>query len=365
MEEVKISKDFTNRDWVELRRQLVLDENWETAFRVFNDRVQTRFLTPIEKIKGIEKNEGQGFSITLISVALLEHIAALESGKIYKAHGELLCPNEYSRSAALFKSFLKESEQFKESFSSDSRNYFYENIRCGLVHEARTLGNDIIISDSSEKNEREEELYFKVGNQYRLNRDVLLRKLNAHIDQMRSRLLDQNDILLKRNFLLKFDEISGLKHKWYFMYGSNLQEKQLQERLRDIEKSEPKIVDWYLGKQRCQLKDYKFVYNKYSNNDSTAKANLLDSEGSVVEGVAILLEVGNLDKFIKCWEKGYDQVEVDLWIGESSFKAVTCISHDIIDIGPKEDYVSKILVGAKENDLPEEYINEFLRPRNV
>ncbi len=362
MEEVKISKDFTNRDWVELRRQLVLDENWETAFRVFNDRVQTRFLTPIEKIKGIEKNEGQGFSITLISVALLEHIAALESGKIYKAHGELLCPNEYSRSAALFKSFLKESEQFKESFSSNSkRENFYDNIRCGLVHEARTLGNDIIISDSSEKNERKGELYFKVGNQYRLNRDELLRKLNAHIDQIRSRLLDQNDILLKRNFLLKFDEISGLKHKWYFMYGSNLQEKQLQERLRDIEKSEPKIVDWYLGKQRCQLKGYKFVYNKYSNKDSTAKANLLASEGSVVEGVAILLEAGSMEKFMDCWEQGYDVVKVILWIGNDSFEAVTCISNKLTDEEPSKKYVEKILIGAKENDLPEEYVNEFLR----
>lgn len=361
MEEVKISKDFTNRDWVELRRQLVLDENWETAFRVFNDRVQTRFLTPIEKIKGIEKNEGQGFSITLISVALLEHLAALESGKIYKVSRpgsrRELSPIEYSVSAGLFNSFLKKATLFKESFSDGSRKNFYDNIRCGLVHEARTLGNDIIISDTSEKNERKGELYFKIGNQFRLNRDELLRKIQEHVSQMRSRLLDKNDQLLKRNFILKFDEISGLKHDWYFIYGSNLNESQINERLL-------KHGNCYLGKERCQLKEYKFVYNKKSI-DGTAKANLVKFEGGVVEGVAICVEKTALGEFLKEFETGYDVVEVDLWIGESSFKAVTCISHDFIEVGPSEDYVNKILIGAEENDLPEEYINEFLRPKNV
>lgn len=358
---VTISKSFTTGNWkYDLRSKLVSNDNaaWEEAYKMFYERVQSRFIEPITEIKKMGKNEGEGFSMALISAVLLEFISAFEKGRLYKNNKSCLAPNEYSNGQDLLVSFLSDSALFKKHFDSKSKiQKFYKNIRCGLVHEARTLGKDVIIHKESQKNISKESIYFRVGSEYRLNRDLLLSTIEMHIDQMRSRLLDKNDQLLKRNFILKFDEISGLKHDWYFIYGSNLNESQINERLLKHE-------NCYLGKEKCQLKEYKFAYNKKSI-DGTAKANLVKFEGGVVEGVAICVEKTALGEFLKEFEIGYDVVEVDLWIGESSFKAVTCISHDFIDVGPKEDYVSKILIGAEENDLPEEYINEFLRPKNV
>lgn len=103
---IKISKDFTAANWKELRPQLLYsNDNWPKANQVFEDRIESRFLNPIEKIKSINKNEGEGFSIALISVVLLEFLAAFELGKIYRIQKENIAPHEYYSGIRLLKSF--------------------------------------------------------------------------------------------------------------------------------------------------------------------------------------------------------------------------------------------------------------------
>jgi hypothetical protein len=216
------------------------------------------------------------------------------------------------------------------------------------------MKNDVIISNDSIKNTKNDLLYFSENGEGRLNRDLFLGKIKEHISDYKSKIL-KIDTKLRNRFILKMDEISGLKHVWYFIYGSNLFEEQLNNRLKSI-------GDRYLQKIRCSLKGYKFIYNKKSNDGST-KGNLIENQSSVVQGIAILLLESTLDEFILNYEQGYRKNEVkimmvndDNYENQVQFKAYTCVSENIITAPPSQDYVSKILNGARENHLPEEYI---------
>ena len=360
-DEIKISKSFTVKDWKELRPHLLeSNEKWNIAYEIFEDRLNSRFFNPIELIKANRKNEGEGFSITLISVVMLECLAAFEHGKIYRTNKERLSPCEYYSGIRLLKLFFNNSNVFKPYFSSNTKiDKFYENIRCGLVHEARTLNNDVIISESSIKNTRNEDIYFNEDGEGRLNRDLLLSKIREHIEDFKLRII-QNNAISRNNFILKMDEISGIKHVWYFIYGSNLLKFQLENRLNDLS-------EIYLQKERCSLKGFKFIYNKKSI-DGSSKANIFETPNGIVKGVAILIQESKLDEFIKMWEPGYEKLEVIISTEnnldkneELSFKAYTCFSTKIISLPPSSNYVSKIIEGANENGLPTEYINKYLK----
>lgn len=362
---IKISKDFTVANWKELRPKLLYSsDNWPKAIQVFEDRIESRFFNPIEKIKSIKKNEGEGFSIALISVVLLEFIAAFELGKIYRILRENIAPHEYYSGIRLLKSFLTTDELFKQHFETNSKvQTFYENIRCGLVHEARTMRNDVIISDESPKNTKQSSIYFKVDDEWRLNRDLMLVSLKSFVENYNERLL-KNELNLRSKFIIKMDDIAGLKHVWYFVYGSNLLEEQLRSRLSEIDEN-------YLQRERCFLKEYEFTYNKRSF-DGSSKANILKSGNGIVEGVAILILENKLDEFIEEYEKGYLKTEIQIQTKNNTnenpqltFKAYTCISDNIIFAPPTDDYVSKIIKGADENNLPQEYIEKYLKYEKV
>jgi hypothetical protein len=353
---IKIAKKFTVGDWKKLRLHLINSNNdWQEAFLVFEDRINSRFFNPIEKISEIKKNDGEGFSIAIISVVLLEFLAAFEFGKIYKVQKVGLAPNEYSSGVKLLKEFFKTVEIFEQRFEKRAHyQEFYEKIRCGLVHEARTLGNNVIISNESDKNTNQNFIYFKNNDEFRLNRDLLLDTIKEFVQLYKLRLIN-NEINLRNKFILKMDDISGLKHVWYFMYGSNLNEERIKKRLNEIN-------DKYLQKEKCILHDYEFTYNKLSC-DGSSKANIFKKTGGIVEGVAVLILESKLDEFINIFERGYEKLAIQIQTSNESyldFSAYTCISNQLTSNPPTEDYVSIILKGAEENNLSKAYIENQL-----
>jgi hypothetical protein len=361
--DIKISKNFSVEDWKLIRLELLTsNEKWIEAIQVFEDRINSRFLSPIDKIQSLNKNEGEGFSIALISVVLLEFIAAFELGKVYKVYskeGEIIAPHQYKSTISLLKEFLETNHIFKPHFTNPENVYnFYTNIRCGLVHEARTLGNDVIISSQSFKNTKKDSIYFKQNDEWRLNRDLLLATINEFVQNYKARLLG-NEFDLRNRFIIKMDEIAGIKHVWYFIYGSNMFEEQLTCRLTEIGEK-------YLQKVRCRLKDYVFVYNKLGY-DGSSKGNLLKSVNESVEGIAILVMGNKLDDFIKKFEPGYIKEKIIIETVNTAstnslytFKAYTCISYKTTTSHPTKEYVQKVIDGAKENQLPIEYIQNKL-----
>ncbi|ATG46330.1 hypothetical protein CEW89_01350 [Celeribacter ethanolicus] len=141
----KIAGNRTVGDWKAQRDQLsqgATVELWEETYVKFlKTRLYTRYLGPIDWLK--DQTNGEGFTIVSIQCALIEFLAALKVGKNYRfpQNGEQLSAHEYSKSKELFCDFLSSSEPFKEWFvSEDVAVDFYANVRCGLLHEARTKG---------------------------------------------------------------------------------------------------------------------------------------------------------------------------------------------------------------------------------
>ena len=184
-----------------------------------------------------------------------------------------------------------------------------------------------------------------------------MKKILEHIDYYRHKLLINQDELARRLFIMKIDEIAGLKHVWYFIYGSNLYENQLTDRLNDQK-------DNYFIMQRCSLSGYKFAYNKLSTKDNTAKGNLIEMIDEVTEGVAILLLEETFNSFVEINEKGYEKKLVKLNLSsnpEIKFDGYTCISNNLTNANPSIDYQTKVINGAKERGLPEKYILKYLQ----
>jgi hypothetical protein len=185
--------------------------------------------------------------------------------------------------------------------------------------------------------------------------------LNNIIEEYKQKILTKENTELRNFFLMKIDEIAGQNYVWYFIYGSNLSQTQLENRLRDLE-------DKILQEKPGLLKNFRFAYNKNSK-DGTAKANIVEDEGQTVEGLAVLLKKETLDKFHKKFEKGYDLIAITITVkddniqnnNEREIEGWTYISKSITNEKPDINYVKTILTGAVQKGLSTEYIDRFLK----
>jgi hypothetical protein len=157
---IRIAGSYTVGDWVGMRATLtaneVLPELWHQAFaKCFKERLETRYFAPINAIRGIKCDVGEGFAIVAIQCSLIEFLGAALQGRAYIDPGELerqgrdLTELEYSSSMDIFVEFLTTAPPFDRVFNKRWAQSFYSNVRCGLLHEARTKGRWLIRASSS------------------------------------------------------------------------------------------------------------------------------------------------------------------------------------------------------------------------
>jgi hypothetical protein len=142
--DLQISGTSTVAEWNAHRPALgdAPPETWHRTFDQFlGGRLRLRYLDPITTLQDSGSYRGEGFSIVTIQVALIEFLAATVSGLSYRLvkRGEPpLGQFEYSQSGTLFSGFLESQAPFQVDFPGDAADQFYKNVRCGLLHEART-----------------------------------------------------------------------------------------------------------------------------------------------------------------------------------------------------------------------------------
>ncbi|MDQ3749528.1 MAG: gamma-glutamylcyclotransferase [Acidobacteriota bacterium] len=107
------------------------------------------------------------------------------------------------------------------------------------------------------------------------------------------------------------------------------------------------------------IKNYKLEFNKKSI-DGSGKANITESECEIVWGVCYELDVAGFEN-LRNHEKGYEELEIIVHDEnqENLFSAKTFISNKTCDKLPTKDYLNKIIEGAKQHKLPEEYIKKI------
>ncbi|MEQ1717239.1 MAG: hypothetical protein ABL907_14865 [Hyphomicrobium sp.] len=143
-DKVRIAGDRTVGEWFALRAILTGDASpnaWDSAFSdYFKTRIQTRYFDPIEALSKLHK-KGEGFSIVAIQCCLIEFFGSTLEGKTYRFNPgkkHKLGDFEYDGSKEMFTRFLVTATPFASVFNEALAKDFYEGVRCGLLHEART-----------------------------------------------------------------------------------------------------------------------------------------------------------------------------------------------------------------------------------
>ena len=131
----------------------------------------------------------------------------------------------------------------------------------------------------------------------------------------------------------------------YFAYGSNMSSERFRSRGASAKLVGPAF-----------LKNKRVVFNKLSR-DGSGKANFMESPGDVAWGVLYEIDAQDLDKLDKI-EGGYERVTVQVCRADKNvFEAIAYISTNLTD-DPRacKWYKEIILSGARENNLPQDYI---------
>ena len=120
-ESLKISPCYTVKDWKAL--DFTTEEEWQKAINIFEDRIRGRFLEPISRIQGYTY---AGFAVLALDCLLIETLQQFREG---------IPITPYRQSKTLFLRFLTETS-FGSHFSKQTAEMFYDQIRCGILHQA-------------------------------------------------------------------------------------------------------------------------------------------------------------------------------------------------------------------------------------
>jgi hypothetical protein len=206
---MKIAGNNTDKHWMALRKRLLSKPSerlWDSAFRRFyRMRIDTRYLHPIDAIKRNDKRLGDGFAIAAIFCSLVEFLESCERGDNFHFIGktkDTLQPHEYNerQASSYFKDFLKTRKPFDTLIPSTLVDSFYQDVRCGLLHEARTKGGWFISTAASTG-----VLVREKRGEITLFRNELIPALEEYFSEYRRRLLTTPDT--QQAFIRKFNSL--------------------------------------------------------------------------------------------------------------------------------------------------------------
>lgn len=221
---MKIAGYKTVKQWEELERTLKNDDNagWDCALKFFEERMETRYLTPIDAILKMKDNKGEGFAVVNLQCSLIETIECFINGWIYNAvtdknkksnrwyHNNKLVKTSENKDLTnrnIFASFFEKRMPFKELFIENNLkgDDFFWNVRCGLLHETQTKnGWEIHFERNSEGKS------FVGKKIYRENLHLDIRKLIERYKSAIVKGIDFDGIKsdeLRKNFRDKFNHI--------------------------------------------------------------------------------------------------------------------------------------------------------------
>jgi hypothetical protein len=206
-DDVFIAGRRTIKDWKAFQPTLILGGDtkpWEKAAKdYFEARLVSRYLTPIKTLQQSGSQRGEGFSIVAVQCSLIEFLESTVQGTSYRYVPPKGVPPlgqyEYSNSGEIFVSFLVNRPPFKNDFTTqDVARDFYEGVRCGLLHEARTKNGWMILAKNSGSQTID-------ANQKIIYRDNFQTALLAFVEWYKGAL--PSDRALQEAFIRKFDSL--------------------------------------------------------------------------------------------------------------------------------------------------------------
>jgi len=213
--------------WINLRQNVRNSYDfhppWNDIIEKFKGRITDFYFGPIEKVKDPGKLKGEGFTILTIQCALIEMFAAFKVGKIHNHRKNNTDPAfEYKYADDCFIPFLHSEKIFENHFfvidptglkvtnQPFNANQFYNKVRCGLMHEARTKGEWVI---NAKRSYIGNEIIFITNNlatgTVSIDRTILNKQLKNYFEQYLQKLSLENEEgnTLRRLFARKLDHL--------------------------------------------------------------------------------------------------------------------------------------------------------------
>lgn len=199
-----ISGQKTTDDWRTFRKELAASQDastWRRAFdEYFRSRLDLRYFNPIKLLQQHGTSRGEGFSILAIQCSVIEFLESTVQGLKYRfvRRQEVLGPHEYSSSRSIYVAFLTSRAPFSAEFNAALATQFYEDIRCGLLHEARTKNGWRVWAKSPDGRILEPKRHV-------IYRDDLQLALDSFVAAYGAQLCSDNE--LQKAFIRKFDDL--------------------------------------------------------------------------------------------------------------------------------------------------------------
>lgn len=172
------------------------NSDWAIAIDILDKRLSERYVEPVEILQNHEKEKSAhekkfGFTILAIDCLLIETLQSFYEG----------ITDSTGKSKLLFKHFLQQRDNFKQLFMDElDVNYFYNNFRCGILHQGQTFKNAKIWAIGN--------LMVKEGDQVTINRDLFHEAVKKEKDIYIKTLSNRTDTILLDNFKKKMDFIA-------------------------------------------------------------------------------------------------------------------------------------------------------------
>lgn len=182
-QDMKIAGNLTISNSDELSNILSCenDGNWGLAFYFFEERIRTRYINPIKSILEIGDNLGEGFAVVNLQCSLIETIESFINGWEFKSepYGWYNINGKKDKlkikNLDIFESFFDKRKPFKDYEEKIDGKLFYQDVRCGLLHETQTKNNWKIKASTTNNKAYELDNNYKII--YRENFQIDLEKL--------------------------------------------------------------------------------------------------------------------------------------------------------------------------------------------
>jgi len=195
--EIDIAPGINATDWHALNLDDPKSNDWGRAIEIFRSRIKERYIEPAQILLELDEkrqpiNRKYGFTILAIDSLLVETLWAFKKG----------LTDTKNKSRRAFKEFLTNEDLF--SFSEEQAIRFYEDFRCGILHQAEIGNNSKVWSIGP--------LIHAVEGQWIVNRTEFHNVLVTCFEQYCEQLADSNNTDLRRKFRDKMKHISRVNH---------------------------------------------------------------------------------------------------------------------------------------------------------
>ncbi len=183
---------ITEAHWRSLDLASDSSPDWAAAIMIFQKRLQERFIEPVDTLIDSEmflprERRKYGFSVLAIDCLVIETLQAFRCGEI----------NTDRKSRLLITHFLMRNPHF--IWAKDVAHRFYEDVRCGILHQAETKRDSLVRSEGP--------LLIDEPNGLIVNRTAFHSRLKDAFSDYVTSLKNNHPRKLRGNFLVKMNHI--------------------------------------------------------------------------------------------------------------------------------------------------------------